>query len=115
MDRIIQQLTISRNVFIASHENPDGDAIGSLLATGLALSALGKRTTLYNESQIPAVYRFLPSVDAITRSIHAPDDFDTAIILDCGDLNRIGKAAPEAGFIANPFEFHTLEDDHHVD
>jgi phosphoesterase RecJ-like protein len=109
MDRIIQQLTISRNVFIASHENPDGDAIGSLLATGLALSALGKRTTLYNESQIPAVYRFLPSVDAITRSIHAPDDFDTAIILDCGDLNRIGKAAPEAGFI--PL---IVNIDHHV-
>jgi bifunctional oligoribonuclease and PAP phosphatase NrnA len=109
MDRIIQQLTNSRNVFIASHENPDGDAIGSLLATGLALSALGKRTTLYNVSQIPAVYRFLPSVDAIVRTLDVTSDFDTAVILDCGDLNRIGKEAGQAARI--PLMVNI---DHHV-
>jgi phosphoesterase RecJ-like protein len=109
MDRIIQQLTISRNVFIASHENPDGDAIGSLLAMGLALSALGKRTILYNVSQIPAVYRFLPSVATITRTITRADDFDTAIILDCGDLNRIGKESGQVSLI--PL---IINIDHHV-
>ena len=52
---------------LASHANPDGDAIGSLLAMGIALEKLGCEVTRYNESAIPAVYRFLPSVDRIQQ------------------------------------------------
>ena len=93
MDQIIRHLKNSTHILIASHAKPDGDAIGSLIAIGLALDALNKKTTLYNESPIPAVYRFLPSVNRIVRHI----DFascDIAVMLDCGDLERIGKAVP---------------------
>jgi phosphoesterase RecJ-like protein len=93
MKKIIQQLTNSRRVLLASHENPDGDAIGALLATGRALEKLGCEVTLYNESAIPAVYRFLPSVDNIRKQLTELDHFDTAVILDCGDLRRVGSAA----------------------
>ncbi len=91
MDRIIQHLKSSDAVLIASHANPDGDAIGALLAMGHLLDALGKKTTLYNESPLPAVYRFLPSVQRIKRRLADPKSYDTAIILDCGDLARIGR------------------------
>lgn len=77
---------------LASHTNPDGDAIGSLIAMGLSLDALNKKTTLYNESPVPAVYRFLPAIDRIVRHIDRANIYDTAIILDCSDLQRIGKA-----------------------
>ncbi|MGD9210925.1 MAG: bifunctional oligoribonuclease/PAP phosphatase NrnA [Desulfobacteraceae bacterium] len=93
MESIISQLKKSKHILIASHENPDGDAIGSLLATGLALQSIGKKTSLYNESKIPAVYRFLPKVNAIVRVIDDFEHYDTAVILDCGDLNRIGPVA----------------------
>ncbi len=95
MESIILQLKKSRHVIVASHENPDGDAIGSLLATGLALQSIGKKTSLYNESKIPAVYRFLPKVNAIVRHIDDLTQYDTAIILDCGDLGRIGRLASQ--------------------
>lgn len=95
MEPIILQLKKSKHVLIASHENPDGDAIGSLLASGLALQQIGKQTSLYNESKIPAVYRFLPKTNAITREIDDLKHYDTAVVLDCGDLARIGKIAPE--------------------
>ncbi len=93
MNRIIQHLKSSDHVLLASHLSPDGDAIGSLLAMGIALNALGIRTTLFNESPIPAVYRFLPSVNRIRSRIEDIHLFDTAVILDCGDIIRIGKNA----------------------
>jgi phosphoesterase RecJ-like protein len=93
MKRIIDQLLHSQRVLVASHSNPDGDAIGALLATGLALSAIDKKVHMYNESVIPAVYRFLPSVSAIAQWLPAEGTYDSAVILDCGDLDRMGSAA----------------------
>lgn len=92
MNQIIHHLKNSNNLFLATHTNPDGDAIGSLIAMGLSLEALNKRTTLYNESPIPAVYRFLPFADRIVNYVDKANIYDTAIILDCSDLERIGKA-----------------------
>lgn len=80
-------------MLITSHEHPDGDAIGALLALGIALESQGKHVSLYNESPIPAVYRFLPSVQKVKRVITDPDTFDTVTVLDCGGLHRVGKAA----------------------
>ena len=94
MKKIIQQLASSDRVLLASHSNPDGDAIGALLATGIALEKLGcGEVVLYNESAIPAVYRFLPSVDRIQKQLTDLNRFDTAVILDCGDLSRVGSIA----------------------
>jgi phosphoesterase RecJ-like protein len=91
MDPITQQLKRSKEVLLASHTNPDGDAIGSLIAMGLCLDAMNKNTTLYNESPIPAVYRFLPYVDRVVGNLEETACFDTAVVLDCGDLDRIGR------------------------
>lgn len=93
MDQIIHHLKNSNNVLLASHINPDGDAIASLLSMGILLDTLNKQTTVYNQSPIPSRYRFLPSVQRIVRNFNSGYYYDTAIILDCGDLQRIGKAA----------------------
>ncbi len=92
-DQIIARLKASDHVLIASHKNPDGDAIGSLLAAGISMTAMGKRATLYNESPIPAVYRFLPRVETIVSRLDGRDDFDAALVLDCGQIDRVGAAA----------------------
>jgi len=92
-EQILRSLTESRRVVVASHENPDGDAVSSLLAIGLALEKQQKNVTFYNASPIPAVYRFLPSVGRITSEFNKAEAFDTAVILDCGDLERVGPAA----------------------
>jgi len=91
MNSIIRHLKNSHHILVATHKNPDGDAIGSLLAMGLSLDALNLKTTLYVESPIPAVYRFLPEVNRIVRNLRGKH-YDLAVILDCGDLQRIGKA-----------------------
>ena len=94
---------------LASHAHPDGDAIGSLIAMGFALEALNKTITLYNESPIPAVYRFLPCVNRVVRHLETVTDYDTAIILDCGNLQRIGEAASTVSQIST-----LINIDHHI-
>jgi bifunctional oligoribonuclease and PAP phosphatase NrnA len=109
MIQTIHQLKKSKHILLTSHANPDGDAIGSLIAMGRALAALDKKTVLYNESPIPAVYRFLPAVNHVVSKIPTDDIFDTAVILDCGDLQRIGKASSAVDSIPV-----TINIDHHI-
>jgi phosphoesterase RecJ-like protein len=91
MDKIISQLRNNNHILVVSHNHPDGDAIGSLIAMGLSLNTWNKKITLFNESPIPAAYRFLPSVNRVVQKINSTS-YDVAMILDCGDLERIGKA-----------------------
>ncbi len=109
MEPIIEQIKNTSHLLIASHAEPDGDAVGSLIALGLAIGKLNIKSTLYNESPIPAVYRFLPSVERIVRHIKKVNTYDTAIILDCGDLSRIGDVSSTVSQI--PF---IINIDHHV-
>ena len=93
MDTIRRHLNNAHHVLLASHDNPDGDAIGSLLALGLYLDGMQKTVTLFNESPMPAVYRFLPAVDRVVADLDNRLEYDTVIVLDCGDIERVGEAA----------------------
>jgi phosphoesterase RecJ-like protein len=109
MDAIIDRLNRSEALILATHINPDGDAIGSMLALGLGLQQRGKRVFMYNASSIPAVYRFLPGVKQVRQTLPSFSDYDTAVILDCGDLERIGDAAAYEHALP-----HIINIDHHV-
>ena len=91
MNSIIQQFNNSNKIIVVTHTHPDGDAIGSLIAMGMSLEALNKKITLYCESLIPAVYRFLPEVHLVVNKI-GNLNYDMAVILDCGDLSRVGQS-----------------------
>lgn len=100
----------SKEVAIISHFRPDGDAIGSLLALGLALQAMGKRVHLWNEDGVPARFAFLQGAALITRTPDAlPAGVDTFICVDTGDLKRIGEAGMKL-FAQAPL---TINIDHH--
>jgi len=109
MDEIINQIKKAQHLLLASHCDPDGDAISSLLAMGLALDKLDKKVTLYNASPIPAVYRFLPAVRRIVRQTKKAAAYDTALILDCGNLSRVGDVCTRVNQIPV-----IINIDHHV-
>lgn len=109
MDPIVQSIKAASRILVASHKDPDGDAVGSLLAMGLALIRLGKQTTLYNASPIPAVYQFLPRVGLIQSRLEAPEAYDAAVILDCGDLPRVGERWADVGRVPV-----VINVDHHI-
>ncbi len=107
---IRKALSPSREVLVVSHVAPDGDAISSLAATGLALSQLDKRFTLVCDDGLPARFSFLPLSDRI-HSRPDPDlTYDLLIALDCGDKERLGRAYAD---LSQPVPL-TINIDHHI-
>ncbi len=73
---------------ILSHENPDGDAVGSAAAMGHILTRLGKRFALANASELPSQFAWMDIPGEWTRNPGADHGF--ALALDCGDADRLG-------------------------
>lgn len=76
---------------VASHVDPEGDAIGSSLALYYALKGLGKKVCVYNESGVPRILKFLPGAEFIVRSLESVNEYDAIFVVDCGDIDRLGK------------------------
>src|SRR6266545_5457933 len=76
---------------VTTHENPDGDALGSLLAMQLALEPLGKNSVMYlaGPLPLPQEYAFMP-LDELRRDL--PDDAAERVLVavDCANENRLG-------------------------
>lgn len=87
---IQQRLEKSRNIIIASHVRPDGDAIGSLLGLGLALLNAGKSVQMVLVDGVPASYRHLQGSELIVKEPTL--EHDTFITVDCADFKRVGKS-----------------------
>jgi phosphoesterase RecJ-like protein len=82
----------SRDRFLLiTHENPDGDALGSILATKLALDQLGKDTVmyLYGAAPLPAEYGFM-ELEGLGRAL--PEDWRERVLVavDCANESRLG-------------------------
>src|SRR4029079_45479 len=73
---------------------PDGDALGSMLATTLGLRAAGKDASMYltGTAPLPAEYAFLDLAE-LSRTL--PDDLGERVLLavDCANERRIGESA----------------------
>jgi len=93
IEAIAKELRDNKRFLLTTHVNPDGDAIGSLGALALVLEDLGKQVVAYCQDEIPGFLRFLPYSERIVREIPGPNGFDVAVVLDCGELDRIGNAA----------------------
>ncbi|GAB4442194.1 MAG: bifunctional oligoribonuclease/PAP phosphatase NrnA [bacterium] len=81
----------SYSLIIASHVDPEGDAIGSSLALYFALKNMGKKVCVYNESGVPRILRFLPGKENIVTSLESVNEYDAIFVVDCGDIDRLGK------------------------
>ena len=79
----------SGRILIASHYNPDTDALGSSCALMHELRALGKEAVCINESRIVEAHKFLPGVADVVNEVPA-GNFDCLVVCDCGELKRTG-------------------------
>jgi phosphoesterase RecJ-like protein len=97
LDDVVAALAAADRVLVVSHENPDGDAIGSMSAASLALRSMGKEVRLYlqEDSPLPREYEFL-SMQGLERTIE-PNSVEgwTILALDCGNESRIGAGHEE--------------------
>jgi bifunctional oligoribonuclease and PAP phosphatase NrnA len=86
---IKERLEKSRNVVVASHVRPDGDAIGSLLGLGLALRNAGKLVQMVLVDGVPSSFKHLEGSDLIVKE--PSGEHDTFITVDSADFKRVGK------------------------
>jgi len=107
--RIIDIINRNATFLITSHERPDGDALGSELALYHMLAAGGKSAVVYNQDETPCHYRFLPGAAVIVNRLPPAESFDAAFILDCSELERVGRKAGQIGKIRQMVNI-----DHHV-
>ncbi|MBW1645200.1 MAG: bifunctional oligoribonuclease/PAP phosphatase NrnA [Deltaproteobacteria bacterium] len=75
---------------LATHVNPDGDAVGSCLALAATLEKLGKRVVVYDQDPVPYMFRFLPGAEIFRDRLPEGETFDLLILLDCSDPARSG-------------------------
>lgn len=92
LDNILEEINKAEKIVIITHENPDGDAIGSSLAMKLALKQLGKEADVIIP-EFPSVFKFLPGIDEVKKESEI-EKYDLAIALDCASpklLNGFAK------------------------
>jgi phosphoesterase RecJ-like protein len=91
LEAVAQAIRDHDRFLLTTHENPDGDALGSMLAAKLALDQLGKDSVmyLYGEAALPNEYAFM-DLDGLERT--PPEDAGERILLalDCANASRLG-------------------------
>ncbi len=110
LQAVVDVLRTRDRFAVVSHENPDGDALGSLLGASLGLRELGKDVVMYlaGSAPLPAEYRFLDLGD-VTREL--PPDIDERVLLavDCANEWRIAEsreAVERAAFVVDVDHHH---------
>jgi phosphoesterase RecJ-like protein len=108
---VVDALREHDRFLVVTHENPDGDALGSMLAATLGLRSLGKDAVMFlaGDTPLPGEYAFLP-LDDLRRT--PPDDAGERVVfaLDCANASRLG---PAPGLLERAT--FVLDVDHHHD
>jgi phosphoesterase RecJ-like protein len=108
---VLDELRDAQRFVLVTHENPDGDALGSLVAMHRVLLALGKDSMMFmsaEEFPLPYEYRFF-ELDGLRSTLPVDLDERTIVFLDCGNIDR----NPVGAFKRE--EAHILNIDHHHD
>ena len=88
MGEILEAIKRSKTILLLSHENPDGDAIGSLMASYHMLKNMNKDVDCVIPL-IPDTFRFLKGIDEVREK--SDKGYDLAIVLDCANVDRVGQ------------------------
>lgn len=109
-ETIRQMIATAGRILVITHIGPDGDALGSLTAVGVALSQLGKTFSLVCDDGGLSRFRYLPLSDQIQNHRDSNAGYDLIIAVDCGDEMRMGQV-----FASLPEPKPTIINiDHHI-
>jgi bifunctional oligoribonuclease and PAP phosphatase NrnA len=110
-EAVIEELRMGDKFLLTTHENPDGDALGSLVAMHEILNLMGKDNVMFmsaEEFPLPYEYRELPLGD-VSHDLPADAEARTIVFLDCGNIDRMPVT-----FLRREGA-HILNVDHHHD
>jgi phosphoesterase RecJ-like protein len=90
INQAVAAIRKAKSIVIASHRDPDGDTLGSLLALGLGLRRIGKKVYMVSVDGVPRRYERLPGAGKIVKTTNKKCDL--AVAIDCDDREVLGKA-----------------------
>lgn len=105
-NKIFELINNSNSILILTHENPDGDAVGSALAIYNFLSSINKSVDMLI-LDVPNTFNFLPSINKVVDKSNKI--YDLGIVVDCSSIDRIGQSNNEFNNCKN-----TICIDHHL-
>jgi phosphoesterase RecJ-like protein len=92
LDAVLETLRERDRFVVVAHENPDGDALGSMLGAALGLRSLGKDVLMYlaGSAPLPGEYGFMPLEEVLREP---PPDIGERVLLavDCANDRRIAQ------------------------
>ncbi len=104
--QVAEALKARQSFILTSHARPDGDAIGSQIALGLALETLGKTIRLIDHDAVPGPYAGFPGASRVEVTSRTTARADAVVYLECSSSDR-----PEvAGFNGQ----YAINIDHHA-
>lgn len=107
---ILAALRDGDSILVVSHENPDGDAVGSMLALGLLLQAMGKRVVCACDGPVPRVHQWLAGAGGVLGPESAMPPCDTVVIVDVARMDRLGRLKDRL-----PSGTRRIVIDHHIE
>ena len=108
LDSIKEKIENANSILILTHENPDGDAIGSSIGFMHGLKKLDKKVDVYIP-ELSKVYDFLPGYEEVKTELTGNEEYDLCIALDSSDVERLGFGKEWFKKIGN-----TIVIDHHI-
>jgi bifunctional oligoribonuclease and PAP phosphatase NrnA len=92
LQAVVEALHAHDRFLVVTHENPDGDALGSLLATTVALRQLGKDVQMYlsGGGPLPREYAFM-QLDGVLRELPGDIGERVLVAVDCANESRIAE------------------------
>lgn len=93
---IVEAIGRYNRFLVATHARPDGDAVGSVLGLTSILRKLGKTADAYCQDPVPPAQAFLAGTTDIRRRLDDPAVYDAAVLVDCGDLRRVGDSLADS-------------------
>jgi phosphoesterase RecJ-like protein len=109
--QIYNQIKISKNILLVTHDAPDGDALASACLMIELMESLAKPHIAYCYDEPPRQFNFLPHVEKIISDKNFNfAEFDLIIALDCGGINRTKLADEISGRAKNQ---SVIDIDHH--
>jgi phosphoesterase RecJ-like protein len=88
--KLKEYISGASHVLLSTHERPDGDALGAMVALSYYLEDLNKNYLCFAREKVMDTYFFLPGIEKVKSKLDDIKVFDLIIFLDAGDVKRTG-------------------------
>lgn len=88
--QIVELINSAQEILVVSHRNPDGDALGCVIALKLVLEKIGKKVTAAVPDAPSKLFSFLPIISEVKTKVDTSRDLLLNLSLNHAEFDKIG-------------------------